>query len=103
MRLTVPQITYKLTIAGRSEVASVSLSDLEHTRERLIEQINADLTGDEKEFLLSMKRLAPKWELLGLPGVDHLPGPQWKLYNLRKMDPAKRRAAEERLRQTLRQ
>lgn len=83
--------------------APVSLSDLEHTRERLIEQINADLTGDEKEFLLSMKRLAPKWELLGLPGVERLPGPQWKLYNLRKMDPAKRRAAEERLRQTLRQ
>ena len=82
--------------------APVSLSDLEHTRERLIEQINADLTGDEKEFLLSMKRLDPKWELLGLPGVERLPGPQWKLYNLRKMDPAKRRAAEERLRQTLR-
>ena len=83
--------------------APVSLSDLEHTRERLIEQINADLTGDEKEFQLSMKRLDPKWELLGLPGVERLPGPQWKLYNLRKMDPAKRQAAEERLRQTLRQ
>jgi len=50
-----------------------------------------------------MKRLDPKWELLGLPGVERLPGPQWKLYNLRKMDPAKRQAAEERLRQTLRQ
>ena len=83
--------------------APVSLSTLENTRDRLIEQINADLTGDEKEFLLSMKRLDPNWELLGLPGVERLPGPQWKLYNLRKMDPAKRRAAEERLRQTLRQ
>jgi hypothetical protein len=85
-----------------AEVVPVPLSDLEHTRERLIEQINADLTGDEKEFLLSMKRLEPKWALLGLPGVERLPGPQWKLYNLRKMDPAKRQAAEKRLRETLR-
>lgn len=79
----------------------VSLAVLEDTRERLIERINADLTAAEREFLLSMKRLAPKWELLGLPGVERLPGPQWKLYNLRKMDAAKRRAAEEQLRKRL--
>ncbi|HVW19930.1 MAG TPA: nucleotidyl transferase AbiEii/AbiGii toxin family protein [Opitutaceae bacterium] len=79
----------------------VPLAVLEDTRERLIERINADLTAAEREFLLSMKRLKPKWELLGLPGVERLPGPQWKLYNLRKMDAAKRRAAEDRLRQKL--
>ncbi|HEU5080355.1 MAG TPA: nucleotidyl transferase AbiEii/AbiGii toxin family protein [Opitutaceae bacterium] len=79
----------------------VPLAVLEDTRERLIERINADLTAAEREFLLSMKRLAPKWELLGLPGVERLPGPQWKLYNLRKMDAAKRRAAEEQLRKRL--
>lgn len=79
----------------------VPLAVLEDTRERLIERINADLTAAEREFLLSMKRLEPKWELLGLPGVERLPGPQWKLYNLRKMDAAKRRAAEEQLRKRL--
>jgi hypothetical protein len=79
----------------------VPLAVLEDTRERLIERINADLTAAEREFLLSMKRLEPKWELLGLPGVERLPGPQWKLYNLRKMDGAKRRAAEEQLRKRL--
>ena len=63
--------------------------------------MSAALTAAEREFLLSIKRLEPKWELLGLPGVEHLPGPQWKLYNLRKMDAAKRRAAEEQLRQRL--
>jgi hypothetical protein len=79
----------------------VPLAALESARERLIEKINADLTTAEREFLLSMKRLEPKWDLLGLPGIEKLPGPQWKLYNLRKMDPAKRRAAEDLLRKKL--
>lgn len=78
----------------------VPLAALESTRERLIEQINADLTKAEREFLLSMKRLEPKWDLLALPGIEKLPGPQWKLYNLRKMDAAKRRAAEDLLRKS---
>jgi hypothetical protein len=79
----------------------VPLAMLEETRERLITQINADLTSAEREFLLSLKRLEPKWELLGLPGLERLPGPQWKLYNLRKMDSAKRKTAEELLRRKL--
>ena len=79
----------------------VPLAMLEETRERLITQINADLTSAEREFLLSLKRLEPNWELLGLPGLERLPGPQWKLYNLRKMDSAKRKTAEELLRRKL--
>ena len=79
----------------------VPLAVLEETRERLITQINADLTSAEREFLLSLKRLEPKWELLGLPGVERLSGPQWKLYNLRKMDAAKSKTAEELLRRKL--
>ena len=79
----------------------VPLAVLEETRERLITQINADLTSAEREFLLSLKRLEPKWELLGSPGVERLSGPQWKLYNLRKMDSAKRKTAEELLRRKL--
>ncbi len=79
----------------------VPLDVLEDTRERLITKINAELTAAEREFLLSLKRLDPKWELLGLPGVEKLPGPQWKLYNLRRMDPAKRQAAEDLLRRKL--
>ena len=77
------------------------LAALETARERLIEQINRDLTNAEREFLLSMKQLAPRWDLLGIPGLERLPGLQWKLYNLRKMDPAKRSAAEQLLRRKL--
>ena len=79
----------------------VPLAALEEAREQLIAEINAGLIKPEREFLLSLKRMDPKWELLGLPGIERLPGPQWKLYNLRKMDAAKRMAAEEALRQKL--
>jgi hypothetical protein len=48
-----------------------------------------------------MKRLEPKWELLEIPGLERLPGLQWKLYNLRKMDSKKRQAAEQILRRKL--
>jgi predicted nucleotidyltransferase component of viral defense system len=80
----------------------VPLAALEIARERLIEKINRDLTNAEREFLLSMKQLAPRWDLLGIPGLERLPGLQWKLYNLRKMDPAKRLASEQLLRRKLR-
>ncbi len=79
----------------------VPLTVLEKTREQLIEYINSSLTSAEREFLLSVKRLEPKWDLLGIPGIERLPGVQWKLYNLRKMTPAKRLAAEELLRRKL--
>lgn len=63
----------------------VPLAVLENARGQLIQQINRDLTAAERELLLSMKRLEPKWELLGIPSLERLPGLQWKLYNLRKM------------------
>ena len=79
----------------------VSLTVLEKAREQLIARINAELTPAEREFLLSLKQMEPKWELLDLPGVELLPGPQWKLYNLRRMEATKRQAAETRLREKL--
>ena len=79
----------------------VSLVVLEETRTRLIARINAELTGPERKFLLSLKRREPQWDLLGLPGVERLPGPQWKLYNLRKMKPEKHAEAVARLKEKL--
>ena len=82
-------------------LAPVSLLVLEQTREQLIAKINTELTVPEREFLLSVKQMNPQWELLGFPGLEKLPGPQWKLYNLRKMDADKRQAAEDQLRKKL--
>lgn len=79
----------------------VALPVLEAARDELITRINAELAPGEREFLVSLKRLEPRWELLGLPEIERLPGPQWKLYNLRRMDAAKRQAAETQLRAKL--
>ncbi len=79
----------------------VPMTMLEAARAQLIERINADLTRAEREFLLSLKQGDPQWDLLGLPGAERLPGPQWKLYNLRRMDPKKHEEAVARLREKL--
>jgi len=51
------------------------------------------LIRKEKQFLLSFKAKEPKWELLGLEGIDQLPAVRWKLHNLGRMTPAKHKAA----------
>lgn len=66
----------------------VPLHELETTRERLVDLIHASLTEQERQFLLTFKRCAPEWTLLGLQGVEHLPAVRWKLRNLKKMSAA---------------
>jgi hypothetical protein len=48
-----------------------------------------DLTGREKEFLLSFQQADPKWDLMPIDHLQDLPGVQWKLINIRKMDKEK--------------
>ena len=60
-----------------------------------------DLFGGKLCAALDRQHPRDLFDVHGLPGVERLPGPQWKLYNLRRMDPAKRKAAEERLRRKL--
>lgn len=78
-----------------------SYEDLERTREKLIKTIQNGLTEDEKEFLLSFKSGNPKWDLLGFEHLQNLPGLQWKLRNIKKMESAKRHQLLKKLEQTL--
>jgi predicted nucleotidyltransferase component of viral defense system len=79
----------------------VSLEELERTREQLIHLVNASLTEREKLFLLSFKNQSPDWSLLNLQGVEHLPAVNWKLLNLKRMNPGKHKAAYEKLKEVL--
>ena len=63
----------------------VSLEELVKTREQYIHQLKKELTENERRFLLSLKEGAPKWDLLGVPGIEKLPAIQWKLANIQKM------------------
>ncbi len=67
-------------------------ADFEKTREVLIRKINKSLGGDDKEFLLSFFNGKPDWSLSREPKAQDLPAIKWKLFNLNKLDPAKKTA-----------
>ncbi len=79
----------------------VPLSELLSTREELIGRIRCDLTTDERQFLLSVKEGDPRWDLLGIEGIENLPAVQWKLLNIRNMNRASHREAVDKLKACL--
>jgi len=79
------------------EEEAISLDELESTRKELIRLINASLTKEDKQFLLSFKNKKPDWGLLNLDGVEDLPAVKWKLMNLDKMKKSQHQAAYEKL------
>ena len=82
----------------------INLEELIETRELLIKTIHADLTKEEKEFLISFKSKKPNWDLLGLENIEivkELPSVKWKMKNLMQMPEKKHSAALEKLIKTL--
>ncbi len=79
----------------------VAYDDLVAARDRLIEILRGSLSDAERRFLISMKEGLPDWGQLGIPGVDALPGIQWKLHHIARMDRIKHREALAALRQKL--
>ncbi|WP_202618189.1 nucleotidyl transferase AbiEii/AbiGii toxin family protein [Arcticibacter tournemirensis] len=73
----------------------VTLEELLSVRERLISDINKDMTDSERKFLLSIKNKTPDWTLSGLDAnlVSELPSVKWRLLNLEKMTKDKHLAA----------
>lgn len=90
-------------LAGMT-VDKISCSQLEDVMHILIKQVLADLTTNERKFLLSIKHGEPDWQLLPIPGIEKLPGIQWKLLNinkLKKANPSKYQEALGNLKKTL--
>lgn len=79
----------------------VRYKELEDARRTLIKEINKKITDDERTFLMSFKEEFPRWELLGVKGVQDMPAIKWKLANLMKMGGKKRKEAIDRLRKML--
>ncbi|TCU04431.1 hypothetical protein EV132_14013 [Rhizobium sullae] len=75
--------------------------DYEAVRARLVEQVNAALSDNERDFLLSFKELAPDWSA---NDSANYPSVKWKLLNLEKLksaNPAKHGELAEALRAKL--
>ncbi len=99
-RLQVIEKQFESSFRGMAR-SEVSLDELRKVQANLPHKLVRALDHDEKEFLLSLKRGEPQWELLEIEHLDRLPALQWKLINIRKMDSSKRRAALKRLTEVL--
>lgn len=64
---------------------SVSVDELQYTRQQLFSMIPGILSDDEKQFLLSLKKGEPEWALLPVDHINKFPSIQWKLYNIKKL------------------
>ena len=63
----------------------VSLETLLQTRSRLKAELPKALSQNHKDFLLSLVKLEPAWELMPFDGLKDLPALKWKLLNLEKL------------------
>jgi predicted nucleotidyltransferase component of viral defense system len=79
----------------------IELQSLLETRERLVSIIKSELIEKERLFLISMKEGSPNWKLLEIEEIEKLPGLQWKLNNINKMDSNKREVALDKLKKAL--
>ncbi len=59
--------------------------DFEATRERLITDIRAGFTDNDRQFLLSFKSGEPDWSLFPHDRLKNLPAVKWKLANIQKL------------------
>ncbi len=79
----------------------VSIEQLADVRTRLIRELNAGLSENERQFLLSVKTGKPEWQRLPIDHLDRFPALQWKLRNISNMDSAKHRLAVDKLKRVL--
>jgi predicted nucleotidyltransferase component of viral defense system len=94
---------YETEFKQMAEV-DVPLEQLEEARENLIQQINENMTENEKKFLLSFKNKTPDWDLLEMENITviaNLPSVLWKMINLEKMPIHKHKEAYDKLQNIL--
>ena len=94
---------YKTEFMQMAQV-DVPLEQLEEARENLIEQINSQMTENEKKFLLSFKNKTPDWSLMEMDNIEiiaNLPSVRWKMINLEQKPLQKHKEAFEKLQQVL--
>ena len=77
----------------------IELSTLEQTQQRLISELPRRLSPSHREFLLSVVRAKPEWNLMPFTHLAELPAVQWKLFNLGKLRSRNRRRFDEQYRE----
>jgi hypothetical protein len=70
--------------AGMTREA-IELGTLVQWQARLLHELPQQLTRMHRDFLLSLVRVDPAWELMPMPHLSELPALQWKLMNLSQL------------------
>ena len=94
------KIIFEEGFMGMTDV-DVSYESLENIRHELIRIILKTLTNNERLFLLSVKEGNPNFSLMNIPGIELLPGLEWKRLNIIKMDKSKHEDAMNKLKNVL--
>jgi hypothetical protein len=79
----------------------VTPEELRTIGEQLVSKLRKEMTQEERQFIVSVKKGKPQWDLLGVPGIESLPAVQWKVLNIGRMTPMKHREALRKLRNYL--
>ncbi|KTC83353.1 nucleotidyl transferase AbiEii/AbiGii toxin family protein [Legionella cincinnatiensis] len=86
--------------AGMTDLP-VTHTELFPIQHQLAIQLINDFSDKERQFLLSVKSGEPEWSLMSLSGIDQLPGIQWKLHNINKLEKQKKRELQDKLKAIL--
>lgn len=83
------------------QLTEVKLEALLETRLQLIKMLKNSFTERDRAFILSVKSGKPNFDWFPIKHIIHLPGIQWKIINIQKMDLNKRLEQLEQLAQLL--
>lgn len=78
---------------------SIQLSLLQETHKSLISELPRALSASHREFLLSVVRADPDWELMPFRHLAELPALRWKLLNLEKLRSRNRKRFDQQYRE----
>jgi hypothetical protein len=80
-----------------------TIDELMKIRTELFHMFPDILNDNERQFLLSIKKGQPEWDLFPVKELDKLPAIQWKLKNIEKLDQKKHTQQLDKLRRVLEQ
>ncbi len=79
----------------------IDIDQLRETLPQLVRKIHAAMTDADRQFLLALKQGTQNWQDFARSKVERLPAIQWKMLNLARMKPSKRRQAGDKLEKLL--
>lgn len=95
-----PQTTFQGEFQGMTSWKT-DATELLAAGQSALKNILSDMTAEEKRFLYSLYEGKPEWAALRIPGLEDLPALKWKMTNIQKMVPLKRRGSLARLKNIL--